>query len=448
MTQPLSVRFLQLSDVHLGASTAASRLGYSPERAAQRAAEVQAAFAGAMRLAVEERCDGVLLPGDLFDGEAVDDAVAAAAFAAIRELAPLPVFLTPGNHDPYSPEGPYGEARWRLLAGGEGPPANLVLFRDERFVTVPWPGRPDVTVTGAAFLRPTAVRERRLQQPVVDPASLAPDRIHLALLHGSRDDSGLLQAHKATLPFSAAELAAQPFDYVAVGHYHSSAPILDPATGEVRGGYAGMPAFIGLDEDGEKSVLLVEVDLSPGPPRRRVVRARNRVVDPRRLHRLVVDVTGRRDSEQALAALVEQYERAGVRPVDAVAVRFQGRLAAKLGRQELPEMAAAWLSGRCWHAAAWCAGIEPDLDVSRFLEGESRTLQALFARELAARAGDPALAPRERELARRALAYGIEALETGRIRRRWEPDVAGPAWSAAAGEAPPTVPETHGGGGA
>jgi hypothetical protein len=131
-----------------------------------------------------------------------------------------------------------------------------------------------------------------------------------------------------------------------------------------------------------------------------------------------------------------------------VAVCFQGRLAAELGRQELQEMASAWLSGRCWHAAAWCAGIEPDLDVSRFLEGESRTLQALFARELAARAGDPALAPREREIARRALAYGIEALETGRIRRRWEPDVAGPAWSAAASDAPPTVPATNGEGGA
>ncbi len=64
----------------------------------------------------------MLLPGDLFDGEAVDDALAAAAFAAIRELAPLPVFLTPGNHDPWSPEGPYGEARWRLLPAARGRP--------------------------------------------------------------------------------------------------------------------------------------------------------------------------------------------------------------------------------------------------------------------------------------------------------------------------------------
>ena len=311
-------------------------------------------------------------------------------------------------------------------------PRTSCCFRDERFVTVPWPGRPDVTVTGAAFLRPTAVRERRLQRPVVNEATLAPGHIHLALLHGSRDDSGLLQAHKATLPFSAAELAAQPFDYVAVGHYHTSAPIIDPATAEVRGGYAGMPAFIGLDEEGEKSVLLVEVDLFPGPPRRRVVRARARVVDSRRLHRLVVDVTGQRDIEQVRAVLAGQFGRADVGPDDVVAVRFCGRLATELARQELPDMAASWLDGRCWHAAAWCAGIEPDIDVSRFLEGEPRTLQALFAREMAARAGDPAVEPREREIARRALAYGLEALVTGRIRRRWEPDVAAPAWSAAA----------------
>lgn len=443
MSQPVSVRFLQLSDVHLGASPADSRLGWPPPRAAQRAREILDAFRNALRLAVDERCDGVLLPGDLFNGEEVDDALAAEAFAAIRALSPLPVFLAPGNHDPYGPDGPYGEARWTLLAAGEGPPPNLVIFRDETFRTVPWPGRPDVTVTGAAFLRPTRVTERRLARPVVDPRSLDPARLHVALLHGSRDDTGFLEREKATLPFSAAELAAQPFDYTAVGHYHTSSSIKDPATGETRGGYAGMPAFIGLDEPGEKSVLIVEVTVWPGEPRRRVVRARPRGVDPRRLHKLDVDVSGRADADQVCAALAQTWEAAGVREQDVVAVTFGGRLAPSLGRQELQESVAAWLEPRCWHGAIRFGDLEPEIDVARFLAGEPRTLQALFARELKARI-DAAADERQRRLATSALAYGLEALVAGRIRRRWEPDATVPAWSAGGG--PPADSAPDGGG--
>ena len=133
-------------------------------------------------------------------------------------------------NSPQRDGGQTGLCLWRLLAGGEGPPPNLVLFREERFRTLTWPGRPDVTVSGAAFLRPTPVRERGLALPVVARASLDPGRINLALLHGSRDDGDWLARAKATLPFSAAELAAQPFDYTAVGHYHAPAPILRPGT--------------------------------------------------------------------------------------------------------------------------------------------------------------------------------------------------------------------------
>ncbi len=439
MSQPVSVRFLQISDVHLGASLADSRLGWPPALARRRAEEVFTAFASALRLADTEACHGVLIPGDLFDGDEVDDALAAAAFAAIRELAPRPVFLAPGNHDCYGPDGPYGQARWSLLAAGEGPPPNLVLWRDERFHTVVWPGRPDVTVTGSAYLRPARVHERRLAQPVVDPATLDPAHVHLALLHGSRDDHGFLQARKATLPFSAAELAAQPFDYTAVGHYHASSPIRDPGTQEVRGGYSGMPAFINMDEDGEKSVLIVEVTVVPGEPRRREVRVQRRVVDPRRLWRLEIDVTGRGDAEQVRAALARSWEQAGVRPADVAVVRFAGRLAAELSREGLRETATDWARGRCWHVAVLCERLEPEIDVAPFLAGEAKTLQARFARALTERA-EAAERSEDREIARRALSYGLEAIVTGRIRRRWEPDDAAPAWSPSEEGAPDDGP--------
>lgn len=433
MAGPITVRFLQISDVHLGHSLAASRLGYGPDKARQRQQEVFDAFLAALRLVESERCDGVLLPGDLFDGDQVDDALAASAFAAIGALSPRPVFLAPGNHDPHCPGSPYDDARWSLLARGEGLPPNLMIFREESFRTVAWPGRDDVTVTGAAYLRPTPVRERRLARPIVDPADLSSERINLALLHGSRDDAGFLEAHKATLPFTASELAAQPFAYVAVGHYHVSSAIRDPLTQEIRGGYSGMPAFWEQDEEGEKSALIVEVSLSglqggvvdrpeAGAFRAPRVRVERRRVDPRRLHRVRIDLTGRADLEQARAAVLEAITAADIAPPDVVVLLFEGRLAPELTRDALIAAAPEWLVGRCWHVATSWGHVEPELDLSPYLEGEPRTIEARFARELLALAERHPPDSRERGVVMGALYYGVEALVHGRIRRRWEGD--------------------------
>ncbi len=432
MARHIAVRFLQLSDVHLGRSLTGSRLGLPAELAARRRRELLEALAAAFRLVESQRCDGVLLPGDLFDGDDVDDATAAEAFALIGALAPRPVFLAPGNHDPYAPGSPYDAQRWRLLAAGEGPPANLVLFREESFRTVAWPGRDDVTVTGAAFRRPTPVRERRLARPLVEPGGLAPDRAHLLLLHGSRDDAGWLQERKATLPFSAEELARQPFDYAAVGHYHAAAPILHPTSGAILGAYAGSPCFLALDEAHAHVVLVVEVAVEPEPPRRATATVVKHPADPRRLHVVPVDLTGRRDLDQVRAAALEACARAGIGPADVVALRFQGRMSAEISRDAVRGDAAQWLAGGCWHAAALFGAVEPELDASRYLEGEARTLESRFARELLRRI-EQEPPGRQREVARAALYYGLEAIVHGRIRRRWEPDAA-PAAPAAPAE--------------
>ena len=61
--------------------------------------------------------------------------------AALAEMA-VPVFLAPGNHDPY---GPTYTGDW---------PGNVHIFRTSRMESVPLPEL-GVTVHGAAFLAPT-----------------------------------------------------------------------------------------------------------------------------------------------------------------------------------------------------------------------------------------------------------------------------------------------------
>ena len=169
-----------------------------------------------------------------------------------------------------------------------------------------------------------------------------------------------------------------------------------------------------------------------------------------------MDLSGRLDLEQALAALAQACDGC-VPPVaaaDVVAVTLHGRLAPDLDRRQVAEAATAWLAERCFHAVVFGGALEPELDIRPYLEGDARTLEARFARDMQAEI-ERRPEGREREIARAALSYGLEALVHGRIRRRWEPDPGAPAESkpgggaaGSAGGSPGPAGGTEQGGGA
>ena len=91
------LKFIHAADFHLDSAFAA----LPPEKAAERRRE-QRELPG--RLAEAVRTWGaelVLLSGDLFDAKPYPETVEAVK-AALAEMA-VPVFLAPGNHDPYGP---------------------------------------------------------------------------------------------------------------------------------------------------------------------------------------------------------------------------------------------------------------------------------------------------------------------------------------------------------
>ena len=68
---------------------------------------------------IREACDLVLLAGDVFDGPYTREGYEA-VYRALERMA-VPVFLTPGNHDPYREGSPWTEELW---------PDNVYIFRD------------------------------------------------------------------------------------------------------------------------------------------------------------------------------------------------------------------------------------------------------------------------------------------------------------------------------
>jgi DNA repair exonuclease SbcCD nuclease subunit len=387
------LRFLQISDVHFGQTMRGGKLRIPAAAAAQRVQERRDSFRRAIELVIARDLDGALIPGDLFDHESIDTDTLRFVIHTLAQIAPRPVFIGPGNHDPWAGASAYVREDAGNVRGLSWPD-NVHIFAHDDFRSVSWPGRPDASVTGSgvAFDRPSD--ERRLGPPIPRPAVTHP----ILLFHGSRDDSGFLQSNKSTYPFSSEELLSQQFGWVALGHYHAHQIIHDP-TGRPRAAYAGCLSAGGLDETGPKGALVVEMY----GDRTSVEFLR---LDPRAVHEVECDLTGAGFAEVAQ----ERLERAlaDIPVDDLVRVRFVGRRARGLDLGWLERFGADR-----FHLTVDSSGLRPDLELDEWpAEDEARTIEERFVARLKS-LDDPGLA-------RRAMLYGLDALQRSRLDTRYE----------------------------
>lgn len=390
---------LQISDVHFGARLTGGKLGLTDALARARSIERREVFTRALELAIERNLDGVLLPGDLFDHESIDVDTLRFVTHALGSIAPKPVFLAPGNHDPYGGASPYRIEGDHDARGVRWPP-NVHVFAHGDFRTVAWPGREDVLVTGCGVAVNERSTSRRLSARIDRPAS----PLSILLFHGSRDDGEFLQAHKSTYPFSRDELLAQQFTWTALGHYHAASFVLDD-DGRVRAAYAGCPFAGGLDEQGEKGALVVY--LEEHETHAEFVR-----LDPRRTFSVSCDLSGAGFGEQAVARALEALDRAGAGTRDLVRLELTGRRSRGLDLTLLDQV-----RERVHHLHISAADLWADVDLERYPSlDEAMTTEERFVAHLRdGHAGD-----HTPDLVHRALLYGLDALERGSIDTRYE----------------------------
>ncbi len=409
-----SFSFLQISDIHLDSSTESSRLSLPPEKTRRRAAELRALLPAACALVKDRRLQGMLIPGDLFDEEAVRQDTVNFAIEHLASVAPSVVVIAPGNHDFYSPGSPYNDDL--LRARKQQPwPENVHIFRSGSWHTHQFPDLPSVRFTGMAHAANAMVHERLLARPIPRPGLPhgAGPVLDLLLLHGSRDNTTIPERKLRTLPFSDAELAAQGFDYAAIGHYHEQASILSP-DGRLVGAYAGCPGGRGLDEHGEKWVLIGEMIKDAGGSRVTLERVR---LDHRVIHCVEVacTVTAITHREALLRRIEEAVDAREATEDDMVHVRLSGSAAAGIDAR----IPAGFLGDRFFHISFDVTGLRPGYDLQQYRDTRLRTTEARFARELLGRIeteSDPA----RRRLLENALYYGLDALVQGSVEPRYE----------------------------
>lgn len=182
-------------------------------------------------LCKEERCDVMLLAGDLFDGAASVGTVQALK-AALRE-AQVPVFITPGNHDYVGNDSPWLNEVW---------PDNVHIFTRPTIESVALPDL-NLRIYGAGFTSMDC------------PALLAGftaagnEQYKVGILHGDPT-----QANSPYCPITKQQVLSSELDYLALGHIHKADSF---RAGKTLCAWSGCPMGRGYDEEGEKGALIV-----------------------------------------------------------------------------------------------------------------------------------------------------------------------------------------------
>ena len=236
------VRFVHSADWQLGRAPY-----YLSEEARTRFSAARVEVIGSIaELAVQERCDFVVVCGDVFESNHVDRQVLVRALDKMRAAAPLEFFLLPGNHDPLDASSifrsptfnEHGSNNVTVLDGSE--PVHAASGAE--LIAAPWPNkRPLVDLVGEACesLEPT-------------------DGIRVVCGHGAVDAMWPEANDPAHLSLERLEerIESGVIHYVALGDRHSTTDVGN--TGRVW--YSGAPEPTDFDETEPGNVLVVDLD--------------------------------------------------------------------------------------------------------------------------------------------------------------------------------------------
>ena len=188
-------------------------------------------------LCIREGCDLCLISGDVFDGVWSREGYEA-VYRALERMD-VPVFIAPGNHDPYREKSIWTLEQW---------PENVYLFRTPE-ITSFRVAELDCRIYGAAF---TSSQSEPLLEGFFAECA---ERYAILNLHG--DPTNPASAYNAV---TAAQVRDAGIDYAALGHIHARGQF------DAGGGlcvWPGCPMGRGFDETQTKGVVIAELGETP-----------------------------------------------------------------------------------------------------------------------------------------------------------------------------------------
>ena len=358
----MSVKILHAADFHLDSPFEA----LPEELAAVRRREQRDLLDRLADMVEQERTQLVLLSGDLLDSGTSYYETQDVLYRAFSRIT-ADIFISPGNHDYYSPKSPYAYVKF---------PENVHIFTSPLIssVTLPQLG---CRVWGAGF-------NDQYSRPLLSGFA-APDdgMIDIMVLHG--DTGGDVYNH-----IREAEIAESGLQYLALGHIHSFSGIKQ--AGKTVYAYPGCPEGRGFDETGEKGIIIGNVTKTGCDLRFKPLGGRNYKI-------LTVDLTGADDALYAVtSSLPWNTER------DIYRLILSGTAEGSVDIPFLKER----LSGRFFHLTVQDT-TRPPRDI--WAQSGDDTLRGIFLRSLKEKYDDAG--EDDRRIILSAVRYGLSALDNG-----------------------------------
>ncbi len=232
-SQRMRRRILHTSDLHL--SSLADKACYS--------------LVSLVELAIQTKVDLVIIAGDLFDHNRVDDELVSFAANQLRRL-PVDAVILPGNHDCLTPDSVFERAA--LWQGCD----NVRVFREPGGESMDLPGL-GVSLWG----KPIDSYDNNVLPLLGMPQLQQNGQWHIAVAHGYcvNNESAPFPSYNITEQ----EILASGCDYVALGHIITFRCVCDEP---VKAYYSGSPAFSGtvamVDLSEETGVRVTPYDIT------------------------------------------------------------------------------------------------------------------------------------------------------------------------------------------
>lgn len=226
------IKVLHCADLHLDSPFS----GLDPIQSEARREEQRELLRNLICYIRNQHVDLVLIAGDLFDSGFTNSKTVKYA-ADLLATVGCPVVISPGNHDPYTPNGIYSA----------GFPKNVFIFDKKELSSFDFEEL-GVTVWGYAFTSSSYE-----EHPLACEYEVNSERINLLCAHAD-----IIQSLSKYAPISPRELDDSPFDYAAFGHVHN-APEMGSYNGTLAA-YSGCAEGRSFDELDFGGAILLEIE--------------------------------------------------------------------------------------------------------------------------------------------------------------------------------------------
>lgn len=259
------MKFVHCADVHIGKEFAINKL-----RSRLRKAEILQSFLDIIEYCRDEAVDILLIAGDLFDSENVEDAVVKQVKDALAGIPDTDVYIAPGNHDPYTITSPYRQDGWSENVTIFGKTARIIEHREKGY-----------RIWGCGF--ENCYETDRLLMGTRLPKD---ELINIGILHGQLVGKSGKSEYNA---ITDEDIANSGIDYLALGHVHKKTRVLRMGDTTLYA-YSGTIEGQGFDEDGIKGFYTGE--LSKLMFKRHELITEYVSTSRRRYYHINVDITG------------------------------------------------------------------------------------------------------------------------------------------------------------